>query len=47
MRRVRSSGEVREPGGRVIAKKRINAIVGAIEKIEKLDDFRTLTRLLE
>ena len=33
--------------GRVIAKKRIDAIVEAIEKIEKLDDIRTLTRLLE
>jgi len=33
--------------GRMIAKKRIDAIVETIEKIEKLDDIRTLTRLLE
>jgi 2-methylcitrate dehydratase PrpD len=33
--------------GRVIAKKRIDAIVETIEKIEKLHDIRTLTRLLE
>ena len=33
--------------GRVIAKRRIDAIVETIEKIEKLDDIRKLTRLLE
>jgi len=33
--------------GRMIGKKRIDAIVETIEKIEKLDDIRTLTRLLE
>jgi 2-methylcitrate dehydratase PrpD len=33
--------------GRVITKKRIDTIVETIEKIEKLDDIRTLTRLLE
>jgi len=33
--------------GRVIAKKRIDAIVETIEKIEKLDDIRTLIRLLK
>ena len=33
--------------GRVIAKRRIDAIVETIEKIEKLDDIRGLTRLFE
>jgi 2-methylcitrate dehydratase PrpD len=31
--------------GRVIAKRRIDAIVETIEKIEKLDDIKKLTRL--
>jgi hypothetical protein len=30
-----------------MAKKRMDAIVETIEKFEKLDDIRTLTRLLE
>jgi 2-methylcitrate dehydratase PrpD len=33
--------------GRAVAKRRIDAIVETIEKIEKLDDIRGLTRLLE
>jgi 2-methylcitrate dehydratase PrpD len=33
--------------GRVIAERRIDAIVEAVEKFEKLDDIRELTRLLE
>jgi 2-methylcitrate dehydratase PrpD len=41
------AGKFKSLAERLIAKKRIDAIVETIEKFEKLDDIRTLTRLLE